>query len=250
MFCQNCGKQISETTSFCVFCGNQVRSVNQYNTEINKSNLSRNNIRNEEIEELKRMINYFSLKQNNIYQALEECSSKLKSHDEQKSRALLILGIIFTASFGVFLLSVLSYFEKTKDAGISFFLLVFFFLFTAAPGLLMISGYKKYSRAFEVKRNVILKEYYDVANEFKNQYLAYQNCPIGIEYCTPEILSCLLEIILSGRADTIKEALNIVVDDSKYRALSEKLSKIQRNTSTAATNAGMAAIFSAANLMS
>lgn len=234
MFCSNCGKQVSDTSAFCIFCGNQIQAKGQYNTEIYKSNLSRNNIRNEEVKELKRMINYFSLKQNNIYQALEECSFRLKRLDEQKSRALLVFGIIFTASFGVFLLSVLSHFEKTKDVGITLFLLVFFFLFTAAPGILMISGYKKYSRAFEAKREVVLKEYHNIANEFKNQYLAYQNCPIGIEYCTPEFLTCLLEIILSGRADTIKEALNLVIDDSKYQELTKRLKAIEKDARIAA----------------
>ena len=37
MFCSNCGKQVSDTSTFCIFCGNQIQAKGQYNTEIYKS---------------------------------------------------------------------------------------------------------------------------------------------------------------------------------------------------------------------
>ena len=48
MFCQNCGKQVSETASFCYSCGNQIQGFAQ------ASNLQRNDIRKNEITELKK----------------------------------------------------------------------------------------------------------------------------------------------------------------------------------------------------
>ena len=56
MYCQKCGKQVSEADSFCEFCGNQIQGFMQ------NSKLQRNDIRNNEIEELKSMIAHFSLK--------------------------------------------------------------------------------------------------------------------------------------------------------------------------------------------
>lgn len=233
MYCQKCGKQVSEADSFCVNCGNHLYLPNHNTTNIYKSNLSRNDIRNEEIRELKRMINYFSSKEK-TYQAFSESASRVEHFDEDKSVALLVFGIIFTGFFGLIALTLISHFQDTRDFLTPFFIMVFAFFFTAAPGICMISGYKKYARAFEKKREVVLREYDTISEQLRKEYIAYENCPLGFEYCTPEFLSVLLEIILSGRADTIKEALNLVADESKYKVLSERLKRIEKNARIAA----------------
>lgn len=236
MFCQNCGKQISETDSFCTYCGNQMHSF------VQKSNLQRNDIRKNEIEELKSIISHFSLK-TETYREYDSICLKVEQLNNGKSVRLLVWGIILTA-LGAFF-SISSIVESAVYNG----LFALSFLFVFLPGIIMILFFIRHSKNYDKAKASCFKKYSELSSELFNHYLKYKNCPIGVEYSNPDFLCFLLEKIYSGRADTIKEALNLVVDDSKYRALSEKLSKIQRNTSTAATNAGMAAIFSAANLM-
>ena len=48
-----------------------------------------------------------------------------------------------------------------------------------------------------------------IASELKEYYQGYGPCVVGSEYSAPKILVELKSIIESGRADTIKEAINI-----------------------------------------
>ncbi|MBE7058317.1 MAG: zinc ribbon domain-containing protein [Ruminococcaceae bacterium] len=235
MYCQNCGKQVSETDSFCEFCGNQIRSF------VQNSNLQRNDIRNNEVEELKSLIAYFSLK-TETYREYDAVCQKVEQLNKGKCVSLLVWGIILTGISSLLTLVCISDNVVTE-------LYVILMLFLFLPGIMMILFFIRHAKNHDREKAIYYKKYYDLANDLSNHYLKYKNCPIGIEYSNPEFLQFLLEKIYSGRADTIKEALNIVVDESKYRILSEKLSEIQRNTSATATNASMAAIFSAANLM-
>lgn len=235
MFCQNCGKQVSETASFCYSCGNQIQGFAQ------ASNLQRNDIRKNEITELEKMISHFSLKRE-VYREYDYVCSIVEELSKGKKVALLVWGIILTA-FGS-LYTLISLFDNIPKEAIMIIL-----LFTFFPGIMMLIFFIIHSVKHNNKKEIYFKKYYVLSNELYNHYLKYENCSIGVAYSNPDFLRFLLEKIYSGRADTIKEALNLTVDDSKYRDLSNKLSEIQRNTSIAATNAGMAAIFSAANLM-
>lgn len=44
-------------------------------------------------------------------------------------------------------------------------------------------------------------------------YDEYPQCPIGVEYCHPDTLAILYDYLRKGRAETIKEALNLFAND-------------------------------------
>lgn len=69
------------------------------------------------------------------------------------------------------------------------------------------------------------------------QVIKYPHCPIGIEYCRNRILKSLYEYIRKGRAETIKEAINLLEND-RYNADMMKVATInaQVNTINAASN--------------
>ena len=46
-----------------------------------------------------------------------------------------------------------------------------------------------------------------------DKYNEYPNCPVGIEYCRSDVLYDLYEYLRKGRAETIKEAINLLESD-------------------------------------
>ena len=50
-------------------------------------------------------------------------------------------------------------------------------------------------------------------------YNEYPQCPLGVEYCHPDILNTIYNLIRQGRAETIKEALNVFISDSHNAAM-------------------------------
>lgn len=51
--------------------------------------------------------------------------------------------------------------------------------------------------------------------DFKKYYQDFGYCPLGIEYCHDmERLKSIRNMIRSGRAETIPEALNLIVEDN------------------------------------
>ena len=76
-------------------------------------------------------------------------------------------------------------------------------------------------------------------------YAEYPLCPIGPEYSNPDVLYALLQVIQSGRADTIKEALNILIDDSYRQKMQEYSQKIEKSVADIERNTKVSAIFCA-----
>lgn len=53
----------------------------------------------------------------------------------------------------------------------------------------------------------------DLSKLLMDRYNEYPNCPIGIEYCREDVLYDLYEYLRKGRAETIKEAINLLESD-------------------------------------
>lgn len=80
----------------------------------------------------------------------------------------------------------------------------------------------------------------DIENQLEVYYRDYGYCPIGIEFCDPDIIKSLADVVRTGRADTIKEAINVLLDDAHKTTMEMEA----RFTSQAA---GTTAAFSAAS---
>ena len=70
---------------------------------------------------------------------------------------------------------------------------------------------------------------------------------MGPEYSNPHILVALRNTLQSGRADTIKECLNLMVADNNQRAMEDYLAQIQQNAAQSARANTATAIFLAAS---
>lgn len=55
----------------------------------------------------------------------------------------------------------------------------------------------------------------EIEGELEEHYRAYGTCIVGYEYTNPYILQSIRKVLCSGRADSIKEALNVLINDAR-----------------------------------
>lgn len=245
MKCQNCGKDLNQEAKFCDGCGTPISYSQQftaqpvsYPAQKRNYNQERMNVRIGEIAELNRMIGYFS-KKSAQYTEYDNVCARIDHLARGKKSALLVWGII-VASLGV--LSAFASFASREYGALFIFFLIYIF-----PGAAMICGHVFSVRAYNKNVATANRRYDELTNELFNYYKAYGYCPVGAEYTNPSNLVAILNVIQSGRADTTKDAINVLVEDT-YRCNMQKIAaQTARSAAAAARGAKTSAVFSAAN---
>ncbi len=240
MFCSSCGKQIPDNSTFCSGCGAQVGPIMQAQVVPTQNwgapdplqsqfQMQKNAVRQSEIQSMQQTIQYFMQKKD-VFDEYDAVSTLVQHYAQGASSALIVWGSII-ATIGLFSLS----------GGPSVW--AFSFLFLLFPGIMMIVGgilLKVNCR----KKYAYYQERYDaLSQELYDHYTRYPNCPVGPEYCNPDILYSILSVLESGRADTIKESINLLINEMDRQQYNAYLEQINANTRTAA-------IFAAASFFS
>ncbi len=140
-----------------------------------------------------------------------------------------LLALAWTALWAAFLHNRVSQGDYPADA-----LTVVFLLVVSLGPFVPIVGTKA-ARAKEAKR--LESEATAVYMEIRRHYDAVPDNPLAIEYCDPDSLEAVRQIVASGRADTAKDAVN-VLEESRYRS---EMLQLQRNILEEAHGARMAA---------
>ena len=177
-----------------------------------------NTVREDSMEELREMYNYFSVKAD-AYDELE----RLERHISQGVRigkAGKVLGILLIILGGI--VAVVGY-SLGSVAGIIGLLI-------SGLGVYMIvsrsKNYNKQVRTIAEEQQRLG----ELADELILHYNNYGPCPIGIEYTDPKSLEAIYEVIRQGRADTPKEAINLLGHDAHFA----EMERLQRETAQAA----------------
>lgn len=233
MFCSFCGANIADGSAFCSVCGKQLTQVPSQVTYQQSYDEQKNALRKSEIGTLQSLIDHFSQAADE-YEAYDDCSELVNYYSRGAKSALIVWGAII-ASFG-FLVCLAG--PNALLGG----LLVFFL-----PGALMIFGGILMKINNRRKYEKYLELYDKLANALVEHYLDYPDCPIGPEYSNPLVLNHLMSILQSGRADTIKESINIMVNDARLDDIDDYLAEIQQNTIEANANSRAAMVFLAAD---
>lgn len=76
--------------------------------------------------------------------------------------------------------------------------------------------------------------------------ISNSHCLIGAEYTNPKVITQLANIFRAGRADTIKEAINVLLDDAHKSNVELQAQLSAQAARQAANGAKTAAVFSAA----
>ena len=222
MFCPYCGNKILEHSSFCTNCGKNIIDFKEKNQTVQPAlDFQKNAIRESEINLLKEPLQYFSLKKNTFYEYDRVCDLLIKYSKGAKSVLLVFGCIIFTIGL---LLNLFSF----EDANTSDFTSIT--IAVTLPGFLMLSGGILMKINNKRKYNKYREKYFYLSQELYHYCIGYKNSPLGLEYSNPEILLNILYLLNSGHADTIKEALNILITSQKLTKINNYFGNLYKVT--------------------
>ena len=169
------------------------------------SNENGRSIAEKSIAQMQDMMEYFGEKQEK-YTEMTLVTKEKADLEQTSSNGLLTVGLVWMA------------FVILISKG-SLSIIIFF----SIPSMIMFAIWNFFRKRKVNKINMLTKKKEAIAKELAEHYVLYENCPLGIEYTNPVDLYIMQSIILQGRADTIKEALNIYINDMRVEAMQEEL---------------------------
>lgn len=220
-FCINCGKEYDEGAMFCTSCGAAVNSsiVTQNKQPYNAESLGTDSVksfidaRNSHIEELTKMCDYFSPykdKYNRLYFLINTLS-----HGYTLVPAL-IIGIFISSTIGIGM-AYPQLIKLIETGEISEIGILGFFIYAIGIALIFLFIFGTINRNIKRKKNK--KECQMLFDELWKYYISYGPCVLGFEYTFPEMLQEIKNIVLSGRVNNTKEAINILLSDRQKQRL-------------------------------
>ncbi len=239
MYCTNCGKSIGEQ-NFCQHCGARVAKEELASSEqsptvatgipgasmpVYATYTDRTQQRQYELDVMQKLLGHFSLKipQYNEY---DQVSYRINQLSRGSSQAALIWGIIVSGI--ALVMGAIASADREALPAFFIFLIIAILLYA-----LHIRGKRKNKKQLAQA----IDRYYELNEELYAHYCRYENCPIGPEYTNPANLQVIRQTIISGRADTIKEALNILVEDAHRERMEDLSARTAQYAQQAAASA-------------
>ena len=265
-YCPKCGSQIDDNARFCPSCGSSVSLGDSKevissagtgspayaggtNQDIPQSYI----VRDREKALLQRIFDYFNAKKAE-YDEYDHVQEQLYRYKNGAKKAMLIVGIILLGISGFFMLVSLVMGAAAGGRNVAVAMLggAVYAIFPFIPGLILLLSYigknKKYKKIYAK----LDERFGQLTDELVNNYNSFSgpfgfSCPIGFEYSNPGVIQAIAGVLQSGRAYTIQEAINLLLDDA-HKANMEAISmQTAMSARAAARNAGVAAAFSAAS---
>ena len=182
--------------------------------------MQKNAMRQSEIQALNQAIAYFSKKKDTFDKY--DASSTLVTYYARGARSgLIVWGAIIT----VLGLIILTGGKRVLGPACLAFIL---------PGVLMITG----GILMKVMNRRNFRRYqqmnFQLSQELYDYYSRYPNCPVGLEYVNPDILQVIMSVLTSGRADTIKESLNLLLQEINQKEYAAYLQSLNAKTNAIA----------------
>ncbi len=242
MFCSFCGTQIPNNSTTCPNCGSTIIQNAAPDTPavnpVNNYEMQKNAVRTSEINSLANTIAHFEQIADK-FTAYDKASAAMKHYGRgPKNTRFIIAGILI--GIIVFIITMMAatdtVFLPTIFGSIMFF--------GTPAAILIVWGVLIKKRAKE-KHQHWEDEYIRLSNEILDHYNAYPNCPVGMEYINPSILHNIMQILRSGRADTIKESLNVAVADAGAAQVQQYLKDMKKIVEQTQAEATIAAVFAA-----
>lgn len=233
-FCSNCGCEVSADEKFCHSCGTALNAVQVQNQS---GNISSPNVnpREDSLKKITTYHDYFSQYEDGFRYYLY-CQD-LGNTPKRKSIGLKIVSIILLIYAILFLIE-------------SFALLIFgdtgFFTFSIIMSAIMFLVFLPLNK--KVKNIKTAKNDLPVITEnLEKCYAKFGDSSIGIQYVFPWILRDLYSYVQNGRADSIKEAINIYETELHNQTMKNLAAETAYNAKQAASYAKKAANYASAS---
>ena len=243
MFCPYCGATVADNTAFCCQCGKNiqqfrgVQTVETNQAQVQQYQAQKQAARQGEIQTLDRVIQHFVPKQA-AFDAYDDACKKVNHYARGAKSALLVWGCI-ALSFGLMFLA-FSYADSVwRGAEVLPSMLSMF----VVPGALMIVGGILMKVNNRNRHSQSLERYGQLSAQLCNYYVALPDNPVGAEFCNPHVLTELMHILQSGRADTVKESLQCLTAGMNKAGIGKFLVQTQKNTAVINAQTGVSIIF-------
>lgn len=237
-FCPKCGNNVGDA-AFCSKCGSKIETDELSTIEQNdlSNNNSQMNQRIQAASELTKLYDYFFAK-NYIF---EEHDKEEKNYNYLLKQTYNGIATLLALSLTVAAYSLLLGISSRKISIVT--------LISGAIAVFFYIIYNKKTKEKKNKLNEIKNQLTKLEDELSDHYNAYGYCPIGIEYSNPRIIRTIADIIRAGRADSIKEAINIMLDDAHKTTMELQAILTTAAAQSAAKNSAVSAAFSVASFI-
>lgn len=228
MFCLHCGQQLLDDAAFCSACGQKVPSVLDAPVSVSDFQTQKNSIREGEITALKEAIYYFSQKAS-VFQSYDTICRQIIKYVRGPSIGFVIGGFLAITFAFIFL--------HTET-----FATPFFFFSGFMSGIALIITWALLIVHGRNMINRLQQPFQTVSEALFQYYLEYPHCPVGPEYIHPKTLAAFLKCLQSGRADTIKESINLTINEANKKRMSAYRNMISQNTAEVRANSAATAV--------
>lgn len=210
--CPNCNGEVQFDSTreygFCTYCGTKIifsRDVPANATQAFADN------RTAALREMDKIMEHFD-EVSSEFTALDNVSDQISALGRKNYNGLtgawicfLLIGILCLGCGGI-------------PLGIGLIVVAAVFI------LVEVSGKKQDKQNMED----LIAERKRLSRVLMEAYEDYPNCPVGIEYCRPSVLYDLYEYLRKGRAETIKEAINLLEADEHNAEMKQIAVNTQR----------------------
>lgn len=246
-FCTKCGTQMDDDVNFCPKCGAASNSANQVVNVESKTEVSGKDT-SSIVAKLKELHSYFS-EIGNAYNIFDNGIGLISDAEWRKtvykkiklSVIELSISIAIALFFCIFaIISAIEdewfYFGVTVLFG--GWVLIIFGLVLLIGGLVYIRKWSSHKKALDFyDKNVPIAQ-----KQIQEHYAKLENCPLGIDYTSPSTIERLVYYLNSHRADSLKEAINVLEDERHKANIENTLAATRKAAEDAAFAAQMTAI--------
>ena len=178
---------------------NKVLDIDVNNAAAKNGVLHASNGRNELASRLTKLETYFRVKEAE-YRSMKDTSAYISYKHEPHIKEILWK----TAVVGFLLFAIVS-----KVGNFHSGLLIIFWC-------LVSSAAYEYKKRYLLKEGIKKKEIYEVLlKELQDYYKNATDCLLPFEYSNPDIIREIILILNDGRADTLQDAINVMIEDNK-----------------------------------
>lgn len=263
-FCTNCGTRLDDFYRFCTFCGQRVIDWPAVGGDIiptdiqNSPTPSKRDISTDELPsiddfdmttalgQLQYALAYFS-PYRNTYIESQRLSQLIQTEEPPPTGGRILFWGISGGVISFFIMALFS--QSSGILTILALVATVIFALLVVLGLILCINGNQQVRRYEENIRILCRQIEDYDVQLREHYNRFANCPVAFEYSSPIVLESLVQYVKTGRADTVKEAINCLIMDAHNQEMLRIQQEVAQNSKKAAESAQSAAVFTAASYL-